>query len=917
MTAGQVAAVAQGAHAAFGLTGQGGADGHGAYAGFVEGVGHLFIHQGVGREQQFLGGGMHDGVQQHAADDAVAQRQLDFVAFAQGGHFDAVHGVAVFLRHDDVLHHVHQTAGEVTGVSGLQSGIGQTLAGAVRRSEVLQHGKAFTEACRNRRFDDGAGRLGHEAAHAAELSHLVRVASSTGVGHHEDRVEAGVVGFAARLRIDHVIDGDFLHHFLGNGGGSLRPHVNHLVVLFGTGDDTVAVLLFDVVHFGLRGGNDGLLAGRNGHVLEADGNARASGELVTDVLQLVAQDDGVLDAGGLVGDAHELADGLLGEHLVDFLEGQHVRQTFPYEHTAAGGVHEIAVFHAHADAGVQVELLGVVGGFHFPGAAEDHAFALAEGAVHGHVVQTENHVLRRNDDRAAVGGRENVVGAHEQHAAFDLRFHGKRNVHGHLVAVEVGVVGRTHERMQTDGLAFHEQGFKGLNAQTVQGRRAVQEHGIFAHHFGENVPHHEFLAFDHLLGALDGGSVASLFQFGIDEGLEEFQSHLLGQAALMELERRTDADNGTTGVVHALAEQVLTEAALLALDHVGQGLQRTAVGAGDGAAAATVVEQGIHRFLKHALFVADDDVRRAEFLEALQTVVAVDDAAVQIVEVGGREAAAVQRNQRTKIRRNDGNDFQNHPFRLVVGFEEGFHDLQALGELLLLGLALGFLRFLTQFHLEGRQIELFEKAADGFGAHAHLEGFVAETFQNLKVLVLGDDLHAAQVGGTRIENHVGVEIQHLFQIGHGHVEQSADLGRQGLQEPDVGDGRGQFDVAHALAAHLGGNDFNAALFADDAAVLHALVLAAVALVVFDGTKDLGAEKTVAFRLERTVVDGFRLLDFAVRPFPYVFRRRERDLNGIQIADVRHAGGGRRVTDSKQIVQTHLYLPGKRVGFIFA
>src|SRR3546814_1349028 len=41
---------------------------------------------------------------------------------------------------------------------------------------------------------------------------------------------------------------------------------------------------------------------------------------------------------------------------------------------------------------------------------------------------------------------------------------------------------------------------------------------------------------------------------------------------------------------------------------------------------------------------------------------------------------------------------------------------------------------------------------------------------------------------------------------------------------------GQLDVAHALAAHLGQGDLDAALFADNAAVLHALVLAAQALV---------------------------------------------------------------------------------------
>ena len=40
-------------------------------------------------------------------------------------------------------------------------------------------------------------------------------------------------------------------------------------------------------------------------------------------------------------------------------------------------------------------------------------------------------------------------------------------------------------------------------------------------------------------------------------------------------------------------------------------------------------------------------------MQALQPVVAVDDAAVEVVQVGGREAAAVERHQRAQVRRDD------------------------------------------------------------------------------------------------------------------------------------------------------------------------------------------------------------------------------------------------------------------------
>src|SRR5262249_9373849 len=90
--------------------------------------------------------------------------------------------------------------------------------------------------------------------------------------------------------------------------------------------------------------------------------------------------------------------------------------------------------------------------------------------------------------------------------------------------------------------------------------------------------------------------------------------------------------------------------------------------------------------------------------------------------------------------------------------------------------------------------------------------------------------------------------------------------------------RGEVDVPEALTAHLGLNDLDAALLAHDSTVLHALVLAAVALVVLHRAEDLRAEEAVPLRLERAVVDGLGLLDLAVRPLTNLRGRRERNTN---------------------------------------
>ena len=148
-----------------------------------------------------------------------------------------------------------------------------------------------------------------------------------------------------------------------------------------------------------------------------------------------------------------------------------------------------------------------------------------------------------------------------------------------------------------------------------------------------------------------------------DERLEELERHLLGQAALVQLELRADDDDRTAGVVDALAEQVLAEPALLALEHVGQRLQRTVAGARDRAATTAVVEQAVDGLLQHPLLVVDDDLGRAEVEQSLEAVVAVDDAAVEVVEVGGREAATVELHHRAQVRRDDRDGVEDHARR--------------------------------------------------------------------------------------------------------------------------------------------------------------------------------------------------------------------------------------------------------------
>ena len=184
----EVAAVAQRADSATRFAGEHGANAYALDTRALNRVGELFgdflvhVHDHVAFE-------VLDLVERNAADDAVAQR-LDFDAgFDDGFDEDAVAGAAIALVDDHVLRDVHEAAGQVARIGGLERRIGQALTRAVRRDEVLQHVEAFAEVGGNRRLDDFAGRLGHQTAHAGKLTNLLFRSASAGVGHDVDRVD--------------------------------------------------------------------------------------------------------------------------------------------------------------------------------------------------------------------------------------------------------------------------------------------------------------------------------------------------------------------------------------------------------------------------------------------------------------------------------------------------------------------------------------------------------------------------------------------------------------------------------------------------------------------------------------------------------------------------------------------------------
>src|SRR5215210_7575686 len=98
-------------------------------------------------------------------------------------------------------------------------------------------------------------------------------------------------------------------------------------------------------------------------------------------------------------------------------------------------------------------------------------------------------------------------------------------MHGHLIAVEVGVKGGTNERMDLDRLALNEHRFKSLDSEAVKRGRAVQQDRVILDDLFENVPNDRILLLDKFLSLLDCRAVPALFEPVIDKRLEQLQRH--------------------------------------------------------------------------------------------------------------------------------------------------------------------------------------------------------------------------------------------------------------------------------------------------------------------------------------------------------------------------------------------------------
>ena len=247
---------------------------------------------------------------------------LDHLAvLADLGDLDAVGHMAVLLPDDDILGDVHHAAGQVTGVRGTQSRVGQALPGASGGDEVLQSGQALAVVGLDGDLDGAAGGVGDQAAHTGQLADLLHGAAGAGVRHHED----GVVAVQVLLQ------------GVGDVVGGLLPHLHHLLVALVVGHEAHLVLVLDVQHLLLGGGHQLVLLGRHGHVRDGDRDGRQGGVLVAGGLDGVQHLSGHGEAVLVDGAVHDLAQLLLAAGEGDLIVADMLRDRSGPQSPGPGG----------------------------------------------------------------------------------------------------------------------------------------------------------------------------------------------------------------------------------------------------------------------------------------------------------------------------------------------------------------------------------------------------------------------------------------------------------------------------------------------------------------------------------------------------------------------------------------------------
>ena len=143
----------------------------------------------------------------------------------------------------------------------------------------------------------------------------------------------------------------------------------------------------------------------------------------------------------------------------------------------------------------------------------------------------------------------------------------------------------------------------------------------------------------------------------------------------------------------------------------------------------------------------------------------------------------------------------------VAGFDEDLDQFQALDDLLALGLGLG----LGEIDAQVLALDVGRSICASISRTASAPMPTAEKASSPysscgadEQLLLGEQLARLQFGVRPGSiTTIAFEVENPLELAQGSCRAGCRCGSARLQEPDMGDRRGQLDMAHALAPDLG------------------------------------------------------------------------------------------------------------------
>ena len=319
----------------------------------------------------------------------------------------------IVFSYYNVLRYVYQSTSKVSRVRSLKCGIRKTFSSAVRRNEIFQNRKTFSERRTNGNFQSFTLRVSHKTTHTGKLSNLFHATTCTGYCHHVDRVKL-VERLFERFRYFVVC---------------YRPLVDNELVLFVFGHKTSIVKFFDVYNSLFRLVQNTLLFFGYVHIEYGRGYCADGRIFITERFYAVQNFNGFGCALKLKGSIYYLLQFRLIHAYVDFqskgigcvamlyravfgfvqFKTEILRNNFVKYNSADGGLNTFrngltVNFSGYSNPDFTLKLDFFVSVCHlgFVFVTEDFAFALSSLLGNGKIETSEYHILRGRTYRSAV-----------------------------------------------------------------------------------------------------------------------------------------------------------------------------------------------------------------------------------------------------------------------------------------------------------------------------------------------------------------------------------------------------------------------------------------------------------------------------------------------------------------------------------